>query len=422
LVSGSSYNYEDYLILKDVKSTLSTATSNLNQFMLTGNNLYMYRQLSASSSVIGSSLIDNNTSYSTIDGKTVLPKSLAIDNSTTIGNDDYNFEITGSTGENKITFDNFTDITTTEFDLLTEALGNVANNTKLTKRYKMTYTFEKISYEVLDFANKSLGTVLSDNSDNYGISTTTRGQDTFRNRFVSSLGLDEGQAGVFDFLFPNTNDGFYYYTITGNTTDQNYRTYVNSLSSSLIYTISVTDDYVDYRVNNTSDLDNGLHNFAKSLKGQMNGFLMSSLSEAVYLEFFDDLYKNRSTYLNEIMKKITEDLKSSSKSNREKEREISKVKSAFSEFFEQINTYSTSINTNLNTVVTSYNDNVTTPLKLYVSSAFGTPNNKAVTTKKITASDMLKGNENDYTLTLRKMTNNTTDMINNIIIYNKNRK
>ena len=35
---------------------------------------------------------------------------------------------------------------------------------------------------------------------------------------------------------------------------------------------------------------------------------------------------------------------------------------------------------------------------------------------------MLRGNDNDYTLTLRKLESDTPDMSNNIIIYNKNRK
>lgn len=422
LITGSTYNYEDYLVLNNVKSTISTATSNVDQFMLNGNNLYMYRQISASDSVIGSGLIGNNTLYSTVDGNTVLPKSIAIDYTTSIGNDDYNFTITGSTGENKITFDNFTDVTTTEFDLLTASIGNVSDGAKLTKRYKMTYTFEKMSYEVLDFSNKTLGVVLNDNSDNYGIDITTKNLDLLKNRFISVLSLTGDEVKIYDVLFPNTNDGFYYYSVTGNTTDNSYKTSVDSLSTVLDYSVSITNDLVDYRINNTPNIDTAVRTKLNSIKGQMNNFVMSSLSEAIYLEFFEDIYKNRTTYLNEIMKKISDDLKSSKKSDKEKEREIAKVRSAFSAFFEQINSYLTKINTSVNTVVTSYDTNVTTPLKLYVSSAFGTPNNKSVAIRRITASDMLRGNDKDYILTLRKLTTDTPDMMNNIMIYNKNRK
>lgn len=421
-LTGSTYNYEDYLSLKDVKTTLATATTNLDKFMLTGNNLYMYRQLSANTSVINSTLIGNNTLYSTLDGNSVLPKSIAIDESIGIGLDDYNFTITGATGDNIITFDDYTDVTTTEFDLLTESLGNKNQ----TKRYKMMYTYEKISYEMLDFANKTLGVVLNDNCDDYEIGIYSQPyfnggnmltlKDVIKNTYGTQLS-DE----IFNVLYPKLNDGFYYYNvdITGST-NSTYTTNVNKLTTWLDYDIKLTNDYINNKLSVANITSKTPYQF---LYNDNSVFTMSSISETIFLDFFEEFYNNRTVYLDEIIKKVSDDLKSSTKTDKEKTREIAKTKSAFTAIFTQIGLYITNTNKVLGPIIESYNDNVTTPLKQYVASAFSTPNNKAVTSNTVvTANAMLKGNDDDYTLTLRKINNDTPDMLDNIMIYNKYRK
>ena len=416
-------NYEDVIKLSDVKNIVNNSLSDVlpkfkNDFMLLGNGLYFYRQVSKSPDIINSPMILNSTNYNTIFSKTVLPKSIPLDSAIDVENDDFNFNITGTTGDDKIIFDDYSQIKNEQFNLITESLKNKTNGKTISKKYKMTYTYEKLSYEMLDFSNKTLGVILNDNSSNYDVGITNNGQTNLKNK------LELTNDTVYNVLFTKENDGFYYFNVTGNTTDETYRSKILSLADVLNYNMTLTETYMNNVITNyenTGNVDVSVHTELKSLKGK--SYQMSSISEVVLMEFFDGLYTNRKTHIDDIIKKISDSMKNSTESEKEKNRKLKKIKSAISAFFDQINKYNALVNVELNDTVYTYTEKVTTPLNTYVKSAFSSPNNKAVAPGKVKSEEILKGTDADYTLTLRSAPINSVDVpLNNIIIYNKKGK
>lgn len=408
-------NYQDTIKLSEVRSAITGDTS-----MLFGNGLYYFRQISALNSIIESPMLLNNNSYKTISGKSVLPKSSALDNQVDITSDSDNYQLKSSTGKNTISFDSTQIVGQTQFDTITASLKNVVNGTTLTNKYKMSYVYEKLNYEFFDFVNKTLGMVLNDSSVNYQIDIDN-GYTTLVEDLKAAYGASMTDS-VINILFPNTNNGFKYYNViaTGST-DTTYQDSVKTLATAIDFDYQLTPDYINYVLNKANVEDTTPYSF---LYGSTNKLTHSSLSEAMLLDFFEDFYTNKDKHIAAITALMVDN---TTDSDKVKARRLQKMTNIVTAFFEQINVYVKDIKTAQDSVISIYNDKVLGTLTTYYNTAFGTVDNAQVQSAgTITGKNMLKGGDKDYTLTLRTISNLNSsvpmDYISNFMIYNTNKQ
>ena len=412
-LSLTTPNYQDIVKLKDIYP--------LSSFNL-GNGLYFFRQIGTGEGVIGSDMLLNNNGYKDNSGKIVLPKSLAFDTSVDIVGDDVNYVLYSPSAKNTINFDSETTVGQTQFDAITESLKNTIDGTTMVNRYKMSYVYEKLNYEFFDFVNKTLGMVLNDNSYNYQIDI-----DNSYFTLVGDLKAAYGTSmtdDVIKILFPSTNNGFKRYTVTATgSTDTAYQNSVNTLATAIYFFYQLTPDYINYVLNKANVEDTTPYEFLYA--PNTTPIVYSSLSEVMLLDFFEDLYVNKDKHI-AAMKALMVD--NTTDSDKVKARRLQKLTNTITAFFEQIggdDGYIKDIKPKLDSVISIYNDKVLGTLTTYYNTAFGTSDNSQVPSAgTITAKGMLKGSNDDYTLTLRSNNGSSVnaDYINNLMIYNTNKQ
>ena len=414
-LSLTTPNYQDIVKLNDIYP--------LSSFNL-GNGLYFFRQIGTGVGVIESDMLLNNNGYKDNSGKIVLPKSLAFDTSVDIVGDHVNYVLYSPSAKNTINFDSETTVGQTQFDAITESLKNTIDGTTMVNRYKMSYVYEKLNYEFFDFVNKTLGMVLNDNSYNYQIDI-----DNSYFTLVGDLKAAYGTSmtdDVIKILFPSTNNGFKRYTVTATgSTDTAYQNSVNTLATAIYFFYQLTPDYINYVLNKANVEDTTPYEFLYA--PNTTPIVYSSLSEVMLLDFFEDLYVNKDKHI-AAMKALMVD--NTTDSDKVKARRLQKLTNTITAFFEQIggdDGYIKHIKPKLDSVISIYNDKVLGTLTTYYNTAFGTSDNSQVPSAgTITAKNMVKGGDNDYTLTLRSISplksSIKMDYITNIQIYNSNKQ
>ena len=439
---NSGNNYNDLVDLGDVLGNFTGTITN-DTIQKFGNGLYFFRQIATDTHIVNSALLLNNTHYNTTDNHFVLPKSIALNSSTVIAGDVNNYEIKSSYGDTNIMFDDTNVIDTTDFNALITTLGNKEpNGSTLTNKYKMTYTFEKISYEFFEFVNKTLGIVLNDNSDNYNINIVTDQSKNFKSRYslISTSFSTTVQKNLYYALFPglksdltsyDNGTDLIYYNVSGTSTNVDYNNAIKALNNALNYTINLNEDFVTNAYNNythSNNIDISTKTALTTLTGTTPTILASSLSEAALLDFFGQLFSNKDTHITAIMSKMSADVNTSNLSDRQKTRAIKNIQNNLGDFFDEINTYITNINKLYGDLIKLYGDNVLTPLNNYINVSFNTiGNQQAPTSGKVTGQNLLKGGDPEYTLKLRLVKNIVTpdsayrDVLNNAIIFNHQR-
>jgi hypothetical protein len=385
-------------------------SSNPNNQFLFGNGYYYFRQISNQSSFINSSLLLNNTNFDNIDSKMVLPKSDDLDTPKTTTGDTTNYEL--KSFDNTITtpqiqFDSQTNVVDYQFQGLIPSLKNVnSQGTYLQNKYQLTYVFEKLSHEFLEFSNKTLGLILNDYSQNYQI-TIKSTQDSLKVRMEKNT--PSVTEDLYNLLFPanSTANGAspydYYNVISVNSNDSEFNTNVNNLSSALNYTISLTDSYIDYILSGTTpDITTKMN--LNSLKGQVNGYLMSSLSEANMMDFFNTLFVNKDTHVNAMMTSYTTNINKLDLTDKQKSKKLDNIKKILNDFFNNVDKYNQSILTEFNNLNAVYLNKLTAPYTTYANTAFNSLANSNPSTPqklKLSSATMLKGSDLDYSVKVR---------------------
>jgi len=418
-------NYNDIVKLKVIHDIFTGGT--LDDKLALGNSPYYFRQVGSTNNIAGSSVILNNTSYLTNDSYCVLPNNTSLLNGTTLTGDVNNFQLKSHGSATTIEFDPTTIVGTTQFNLLIPTLANKEGGSTLQNKYKMTYVYEKVSHEFLEFTNKSLGVVANDNIDNYTISWVERDDLNFKTKVKSKLSTytSDEQELLYKIMFPKNSSGVYefnYFTVTGTTTDTNYSDATLFLMDGVDYSVSFTDKFIDniwttYNCSTPSP-DTSVQAKLNTLKGTK--VAMSSLSEAVMLEFFEKLYANKDVHIKAIMDQMSKTITGNS---REISRKTSVIQTTLTNFFEQINKYVTKINTLYDDLIKIHKTNVYSPLTDYLNTSFNTVANQNVPvagTVKLSSASLLKGGDSEYTLKMR-VAKNIEQTNNNILIYNKYR-
>lgn len=415
LLTGTTANYNEVVKLGNIRYKFEFLSPNINDIMLYGNGLYFFREMSLYDVFTNSNLLLDNSEYYNNSNNITLPRSYTLDNEVVTDADNGNCWIMSRNEVDNIQFDSTKNIRQTQFDAITKSLKNKNGDTTLVNKYKMSYVYEKLSYEFFDFVNKTLGLVLNDNSYNYQIDILETSENSLKNSLTKIFGSSVND--VYNNLYPNTYTEFKYYNLTTTgSTDSNYQNKVNLLAKAIDYDYKLTAEYLNYSVTRGEIEDTTPYN-PFYLKTDLP-YTMSSLLEAMMLDFFEDLYNNKEEHIAAIIALMKDTTSDSSKI---KEKRLQKNTNIITSFFEEINTYVLKIKAAQEAVLSVYNEKVLGVLTTYFYSAFGTPDNSQVQLPGVTSANLLKGDDDDYTLTLRSNNGKfvNPDLISNLMVYGK---
>lgn len=421
-----AYVFKNLIIdFKNIKSIITnghTTDAAFKEFYTLGNGLYFFRQISRTNTIINSisngSLFDNNIT---------LPKSLGFDDNIDTSGDVLNYIIANTSASN-IAFDPTTNITSTEWNNAVKEL----NNENLQLKYKLTYTFEKLSHEFLEFTNKNLGVILNDkigelnNKDSCNIDFVRNNNIEFRKKLSDDIG-DSTAVNIKNFILDSIskNQILFFTGTTTNNSNTTITNIINQLNNMMVYKFTITQALCDQIKTNAQLAD--LTDITTVLNLIVNKtYNISAFSEIFFLDFFEDLIENKDANISQIQSEISAikpskgivNLTGKAKINAENKR-ISDVKEIIVDIFDEIESFVDKSKTILDPLADDFNTNITEKLTGYLDNVYG------ITTSQqpeiIVENYLMKGGEGDYTVNVRQTNNIPPQALENIQVYMNNR-
>jgi hypothetical protein len=493
---GSLINLSDaYNILKDANSNAPGTGFTINQYASLGNGLYFFKQLK-------NNTISNPSSDAVIkdykrnmefialkvykyptapelpnqyDFDNFLPTSniLAISGATAVNT--FNFGKTLLPVSGNPTDENFSmnpyefgtsagsrSLETTSYSLVTRGsdgtILNTANNVYSQGNYEMKYTFEKINYEILDFGNKTLELMLSDESEskNNDIDLSYTPSFTFETQINNLTGVTFNPTG--STTGDTKSDVLFYYGLNKKTNSENsYLTNINyylfndsnpnmsgttlntqlkNINALMPYNYTIIEEYVNSLPDQQKNKLNGF-NTSGSTTGVTSGSTtgitygetvkMSAMQDVLFIEFLYNLYVNKSIHIDAIMDRIDKSginppasIKNDVKRTEAyKTSQRAKIKKAIEAAFTLIEKFVKKYDTDLADVLTYATNINDTTIKNINKNVFGVDNSTTVPDSTFTLKKMLKGGIDDYKVTFRETSKLDNTIVRNLKLFTK---
>ncbi len=480
-----------YNIINDANSLSPTTGFTINQYASLGNGLYFFKQMKnnidngASDDIIkeynrNMEYIKKVFGYTTLndlpnqyDFDNFLPTNNILDSNGTTATNTFKFgqvtpPVTGPITSENFSFnpyeygttDSARSLETTSYSLVTRAndgsISNTANNVYNDGVYQMRYTFEKINYEVLDFSNKTLEVMLSDqfeskNNDIDLAYTPSYGFDLQVNNLtgvtLNPTGSTTGDT-VSNILFyygvnkkTNSQNSFIkdinYYLFNDNNpniTGTTLNTQLKNLNTLMAYDYTITEEYVNSLPDQQKIKLNG---FSGSTSGITTGVTtgitygetvkMSAMHEVLFIEFLYNLYINKPTHIEAIMAKIEKtginppaSIKNDPKrSEAYVEAQKKKIKKSIEDTFKLIESFVKKYDADLGDVL-SYMSNINdNTIKNINKNVFGVDNQNKVLGISEMRAKLFKGGVEDYLVTFRETSKPDPVIVKNLKLFTK---
>jgi len=158
LISATNGTERKYASFNEIRDIIDNKNNLINDYLSIGNGVYFFRQISNYNGIVD---LTNQNEY-TADNN--LPISWSIRENTELSTSlapNFVFKSTGvilNTSKNKFGLDGVTNI----YDLSNTFISPLTEPDLNEGYYPMTYTFEKINYELFSFTNKTLDLMISD--------------------------------------------------------------------------------------------------------------------------------------------------------------------------------------------------------------------------------------------------------------------
>jgi hypothetical protein len=325
--------------------------------------------------------------------------------------------------------------------------GNIINeaaNYYNTNDYKMTYVWEKLNYEILDFSNKTLDLMLSDN-----LETELRDVDfTYTPSYEFDTQLDEliisgytggstsgtttGTTDMGSILFyygdnkkPNNNiKPLNYYLFNENNpniTGTDLVSTLSNLNKALPYDYTINDAFISALPTSNKN------KIYLDVVGSVNPSLikMSGMCELIFLEFLLELSQNKSLHIESLDKIFGEsiavpaNIKSDDKKNKAyRGKKKKKIRKVLVDTFNLIDKLITSYNSDVLNLHTYNEDIKTETAKNINNNVFDDESSKLLTTEEI-KKILIKGTVDDYTLVMRETSKLDNTIVKNLKIFTK---
>jgi hypothetical protein len=403
-----------------------------------------------------------------------LPTNNALDSNGTTATNTFNFgqlalPITGPVTNENFSFnpyeygtsDSARALETTSYALVTRgddgSVLNTTNNAYAQGVYEMKYTFEKINYELLDFSNKTLEFMLSDDSEskNNDIDLAYTPSYAFDLQINNLSGVTLNPTGsttgdtVSDILFyygvnkkTNSQNSFIrninYYLFNENNpnlTGTTLNTQLKNLNLLMGYDYTITEEYVNSLPDQQKFKLNGF--ISGSTTGTTTGTTtgitygeivkMSAMQDVLFIEFLYNLYVNKSIHIDAIMDKILKtgiNPPASIRNNPIRSEayvtsQTKKIKKSIEDTFKLIETFVKKYDTDLGDIFTYMSGSNDNTIKKINKNVFGVDNMTKVMDKFDYCNKLLKGSIADYTVTFRETSKPDPTIIRNLKLFTK---
>ena len=402
------------ITLKDVKTYISdreNGDSNKLKFLSLGNGAYFFKQITDDANVAAVSSV-NYTSTNQLMRSRALKNGIDV----TLNGSAPNFELTGTGVTLNTVYDKKGKPGETTVKDLMPTTGTTEAVDTYSEYYPMTYTFEKINYELFDFTNKTLDIMLNDNFiiKDFDIDITFDNDLDFYFQ-INDL-LDKSAVSLFYYgtdraAMVNTPITYYKInekSVTGTTTEAA----IKAINKNCEYTITITKELVDT-----------LNPSLSSLIGSK--IKMSGLLDILFTDFFMTLSdSDRANILVELNKiepviGISNDPKTKQKQIEAKKK---KIESILTSIFTSIYTFRDSAQGMMQPIIDLYTtnyDNINKSVWKSLSGEDGT----FTPDYQLIQKTLIKGNEADYTLVFKDTLSNNIKKaaINNYNVFTNNR-
>ena len=409
-----SFNGFEKITLKDVKTYISdreNGDSNKLKFLSLGNGAYFFKQITDDANVAAVSSV-NYTSTNQLMRSRALKNGIDV----TLNGSAPNFELTGTGVTLNTVYDKKGKPGETTVKDLMPTTGTTEAVDTYSEYYPMTYTFEKINYELFDFTNKTLDIMLNDNFiiKDFDIDITFDNDLDFYFQ-INDL-LDKSAVSLFYYgtdraAMVNTPITYYKInekSVTGTTTEAA----IKAINKNCEYTITITKELVDT-----------LNPSLSSLIGSK--IKMSGLLDILFTDFFMTLSdSDRANILVELNKiepviGISNDPKTKQKQIEAKKK---KIESILTSIFTSIYTFRDSAQGMMQPIIDLYTtnyDNINKSVWKSLSGEDGT----FTPDYQLIQKTLIKGNEADYTLVFKDTLSNNIKKaaINNYNVFTNNR-
>jgi hypothetical protein len=481
-----------YTIFTESNSGIQTTGFTVNKYASLGNGLYFFKQLknnldNGTSDNVIKEYVRNMTYISKVFGYSTvndLPNQYNFDNflptnnvlniNGTAATDTFKFGQPSPPASNNPTDENFSFnpyeygttpntrlLETTSYALVTrDNSGNVTrttNNVYEEGKYEMKYTFEKINYELLDFSNKTLEFMLSDDSEtkNNDIDLVYTPAYEFDTQINNLSGVTLNQTGstngvtVSDVLFYyglnkkiNSENSFIkdinYYLFNDNNpnlTGTTLNAQLKNLNTLMAYDYTITEEYINSLPDQQKSKLNGF--FSGSTTGTTTGTTssitygetvkMSAMQDVLFIEFLYNLYADKSTHIEAIIANIEEiginppaSIKNNPiRVNNYKKDQMRKIKKSIEDTFKLIETFVKKYDSDLTDVfnyTSNLNDNT---IKNINKNVFGVNNSSKVLNRSEVQNKLKKGGVDDYIVTFRETNKLDSTIIKNLKLFTK---
>ena len=367
-----------------------TVTNKMN-YLAFGNGNYFFKQITNNSNIQSfskSGYTYNNT----------LMESVALNNETVVTTPAANFIYPTHLGINTgVTINSIRDEKAqpgvTRVDTIS---NNIYDNF-----YSMTYTFEKINYEMLDFSNKALDVMLNDNfindSFDFDIIINTA------NDFTTQLNAASASAANRLFYYGNntgltgTKIRYYNYNLTSVAGTINQTT-LGNVNSFIGYKLPITDELL-----NAGTVSSAPEPDVDAMVG--TNLNMSGLVDLIFLDFYSTLQQSDfDAILTQIETIVPLGMDNTTKSGKTQiQRRYDKISNILDDIFTNITTYKTDAATLLTDLNNNYTDNYNN-VKMNINNILAGNNNTSsiveITADRVSQS-FIKGDASSYTLVIR---------------------
>lgn len=453
----------------DIK-TLYTNTNNnwdgnttptLMDYIGLGNGLYFFKQLvnsqGSDTSVVMTEYARNMEflqkvfGYSTIDElpnqysfNNYLPKSKVFSDLAP-GSYNYYFETPFSFNPNEFgTTPSARSLETTADNLVTRlsdgAIANTANNSFSEANYEMKYTWEKLNYEMLEFSNRTLDLMLSDDletklNDVDFTYTPSLSFDTQLNGITGTTvvtGLTSG-ATIQNTLFyygdnkkPNsllTDVNYYLFNQDNpNITGTDLVVILTKLNEILKYDFTINESFIsslpDRSIASLSgDTTNG---------DSVDLIKLSAMHELIFMEFMVELNDNKNIHIENLKKSFLESI-SVPANIKDKPKKLEayitqrtkEIEGVVKDIFNLISSFVTEFDSTIMDLYLYNMDIKTSTIKKINKNVFAGPENDYLMSSDEIKNKLMKGGPEDYTLTMRETSKLDNTIVRNLKLFTK---
>lgn len=420
LISPKNSQERNIVTFNEVRNILDG--NNTLDYLTLGNGLYFFKQISKYNGITNLVDQENYTSDNNLPVSWVFREGVDLNNETS---PNFVYNATGITLNSSINKFGFEGVTNTYDipDIFVSPLNEPDLNSGY---YPMTYTFEKINYEFFDFTNKTLDIMIADNFINelfdYDIEYAI--QDSLRHQLDDLNEPLDGERVLTAYL----NNLFTIYR-NGQNSSANLEYYqfkqtaqtapiINQINEKLEYEFTITQTYLDTIPVINSSTSDVYGNIIKGKKIKLSGFL-----DMLFIGYLASITQSDIDFLKSELDKITptknistNPITAKAQINRKKVR-ISKLTD---DIYTSIQSYVKHVNGVTTPLYNFYNDSANQVKNNYNLILTGS---RGKTIDKKTIMDyLLKGNDDDYTLTLKEAVkpNNINTIKRNYDVFTKN--